>query len=210
MEHLLKMDEEEVLNKLEKSCFEDFYYYGNKNKSERERWVVSEFLSIVGIDFNDNEILSQAQECQVDVQFRECNFQIKELTDPNSQRGMFYKKIYNSVKSATNLEEVSLIGEVEDIPSQTIMYDIIVAKSKELSYKDTYIYCKDSIDLLFYVTRRNAATIQKSELMNNDFSEFGWRSISCVNSKQVVVLFANLSAPKFIQHLSQNIISKKY
>lgn len=203
------MNDSEIFNHLEISAREDVKYFSNPNKDERERWVVSEFLSVLSIDYQEAEIISLEQDNKVDVCFRSAQFQIKELTDPNLRRGKMYKDALNSITAATSLEEVSLISDVHDLPPVSNMYELILDMASELANSEKYMDLKSEIDLLIYVTRTRASLIQSHELKREKFSSLGWRSISCVNSKQAVVLHSSQTAPKFIVERDKQLMSNK-
>ena len=104
------MDDRKILDRLLQSAWEDVQYFSNANKPARERWIVSQFLNVLAVPHQEGDLLSLEQENKVDVKFREAAFQVKELPDPDLQRGRMYKDAYNSIKAANRLEDVSLIG----------------------------------------------------------------------------------------------------
>jgi len=175
------MDDQEILKHLRKSAWEDVKFFSNSSKEENK----------------------------IDVSFHNAQFQVKELTDPNFKRGKMYKDTYNSIKEATTLEEISLPMDTHDIPPISNMYELILEKARELANSKTYNTLKNEIDLLIYVTRTRASLIQAHEIKSEELSALGWRSISCVNSKQAVVLHSTQSAPKFIIEKEQQVISNK-
>jgi len=75
------------------------------------------------------------------------------------------------------------------------MYELICEQAKELSAKYS---SRERIDLLFYVTRTFASIVQKDEIDSNDLKSLGWRSVSCVNARQAIVLFVSRDCPKFL------------
>jgi len=202
------MDEHEILKHLKESAWQDVKYFSNSNKEERERWVVSDFLSVLGIEHSVADLQSLEQESKVDVRFRNAQFQVKEIPDPNLLRGKMYKDTYNSINMAKSLGEVSLVGDLHDLPQISCMYELVLEKAGDLANSETYRDTKSVLDLLIYVTRPRASLIQAHEIKSEDFAEFGWRSVSCINSKQGVVLYSSQSAPKFIADRSQNVVVK--
>ncbi len=118
-----------------------------------------------------------------------------------------YKDIYNSIKNAKSLEEVSLTSDLKDIPPIANIYKLVLEKAGELSNSKLYETSKSELDLLIYVTRTRASLIQTHEIKNEEFSRLGWRSVSCINSKQAVVLFSSQLAPGFIFEQAQKLIS---
>ncbi len=201
------MDDHEILKRQLKLAREDVKYFSNSNKENRERSVVSEFLFILGIEHHGDELQSLEQENKVDVCFRNAQFQVKELPNPNLRRGKMNKDIYNSIKAAKSCEEVSWVGDTHEIPPIANMYELIFEKSRDLANSQTYKASKTGIDLLIYVTRTHASLIQVSEIKSEEFSVLGWRSVSCVNTKQAVVLHATQSAPMFLVERSQQLMS---
>lgn len=199
------MNDRETLNHLLKSAWEDVEYFSNAKKEERERWVVSEFLSILGVEHQEEELQSLEQQNKADVRFRSALFQVKELPDPDLRRGKMYKDIYNSINAATSLAEVSLVGEIHGIPPTASMYELVLEKAGELANSKSYEISKSGLDLLIYVTRTRASLIQPHEIHSEAFSSLGWRSVSCVNSKQAVVLFSSPSAPEFMRERSSRV-----
>ena len=181
-----------------KSAEDDFQYFGNANKEIREQDTVKQFLSKLDIQYSDDEIHSLEQNNKADIRFRDAMFQVKELTDPNFRRGKFYKDIRNSIKIATRLDQVCLVGDVQDIPPIISIYELVFEKANELANNENYERFKNQLDLLIYVTRTRASLIQATEINIDAFSAFGWRSISCINYKQAVVFSSSSSAPSFI------------
>ncbi len=118
-----------------------------------------------------------------------------------------YKDVYNSIKTAKTLEDISWVGDVRDVPPVSSMYELVLGRAAELAAAEPYKAQRANLDLLIYVTRTRAGLIQSSELNAGDFAELGWRSVSCVNAKQAVVLFSSPSAPKFIKEKSQALMS---
>ncbi|MCA1576385.1 MAG: DUF1780 domain-containing protein [Acidobacteria bacterium] len=193
------MDEREILDVLENAAWDNVKYFSNANKDQRERWVVSKFLSILNVEYREEEIRSLAQHSKVDVCFRGASFQIKELTDPDLRRGKMYKDAYASIKAAKSLDEVSLIGDVQDVPPIANMYELVLEMAKELAGGKSYSPSKGQLDLLIYVTRTRASLIHPDEITDEAFSGLGWRSVSFVNEKQAGVLFSSPSAADFLK-----------
>ena len=201
------MGDREILDLLLKAAWDDVKYFSNANKDERERWVVSKFLSILNMEYREEEIRSRDQHSKVDVCFRSASFQIKELTDPDSRRGKMYKDAYASIKAAKSLDQVSLIGDVRDVPPVANMQKLVLEKAKELADDESYRTSKGQLDLLIYVTRTRASLIRADEIAVEAFSGLGWRTVSCVNEKQAVVLFASPLAPDFLREKAKILMS---
>ena len=118
-----------------------------------------------------------------------------------------YKDAYTSIKAAKSLDEVSLVGDVQDVPPVANMYELVLAEATELAGDKSYSTSKGELDLLIYVTRTRASLIQPEEIADQAFSGLGWRSVSCVNEKQAVVLFSSPCAPDFLNERATIVIS---
>lgn len=201
------MKEQAIIHLLRQSAEADFRYFSNPNKEVRERWVVSEFLTILGIPYQDRDLVSPEQKSKTDVSFLDANFQVKELTDPDLRRNKMYKENLELTNNAKTLEDLTKASQLSSsIPPITYTYQLVLEESKRRAQEHKYTDVKCNLDLLIYVTRRYAGLIQPQELNNSDFADLGWRSISCLNSKQAVVLFAAPAAPEFLRSKSRKIM----
>ncbi len=201
------MNEKEIIENIRISAKADHEYFSNENKPARERWVVSLFLSLIKIEYQDQELVSPEQSSKADVLFRDARFQVKELTDPEMLRSKMYKNVYGSVRYAKTLEKISLVSGLCNVPPVSRMYELILELLDELELKKKYQETKGELDLLIYVTQTRAALIQPDEASRNELSRFGWRSVICVNEKQAVVLHASSAAPEFIGNVSRIVMS---
>jgi hypothetical protein len=199
------MRENEILQNIKDAAKDDLYFHSNRGKEERERWVVSEFMKFLKIKFEDSEVISLEQSSKIDVQFRDGKFQVKEITDPKILRNKYYKDQYNSIKLANKLEEIELPTVVQDVPDVARMYKLILFESKKLSESDIYSTTKNELDLIFYITRPRAYLINDNEINPQDFSTLGWRSVSCLNTKQAAILYVSGGAPEFLKNRTKRI-----
>lgn len=65
---------------------------------------------------------------------------------------------------------------------------------------------KSGLDLIFYVSRSRASLIRECEVNPNDFLDSGWRSVSCVNSKQAAVLFSGEKSPGYMCKITGRVV----
>jgi hypothetical protein len=199
-------EEFEALNRLKKFWSEEARFFSNKGKEDREKWIVLEFLSVLDVDFNETELepVDQEDDRKVDIRFRDALFQIKEVTDPNTRITRDTKEFNNAIQNATSLDDVKYEGHIYDVSPVVQEYDLLFKKAREEAEKK-YINTKDKLDLLIYTTRTRTGLIQPNEINQAALSELGWRSISCLNAKQAVVLFSTERAPKFLYERSGQI-----
>jgi hypothetical protein len=191
--------EDRLLEEMRDAWAEEERFFSNAGKSERERWVVSEFLTQIGVAFEPAEITSPEQAHSTDVNFRQARFQVKEITDPTSPRHREVKEIHQRVKNAKTLKDVVGPAVAYDTPvpldGGALIYERIAQTSQEVRYRPS----KSDTDLLFYVTQPRASAAQWWTQDWSNLRQFGWRSISCLTSKQSRVLYANDSAPNFLR-----------
>ncbi len=193
------MDDEEILQALKEAAADDLRFYSNLGKTERERWVVAELLSQLSISFVESELESPNQQSKIDVLFRTANFQIKEIVDPDLQRGRVAKEAFNGLKDAAKLEDIRLPSiVVRDATPPAQAYDLVLREAKKLSGDERYRKVSNQIDLLFYVTRTRTAPIQPGQINPKDWQDIGWRSVCCLIGTQAKVLHCTKGAPKFI------------
>lgn len=189
----------ELLAAMRASAREELLFFSNRGKEERERWVVSHFLQHLSLDFLDTELNSPHQRSKTDVQFRGANFQVKEILNPGSRRSDEIRSTYERLMAATTLEEVIGPPFVYDNPAPTTIYALVSDQAGQLALEGKYAALKNSLDLLFYVTRTHASPVRKEEIDIQALSSLGWRSISCLAGSQATVLFAHANAPSFLR-----------
>ncbi|HEY9153303.1 MAG TPA: DUF1780 domain-containing protein, partial [Anaerolineales bacterium] len=183
--------EKELLDALRKSALEELRFFSNGGKQERERWVVSQFLSQLNLTFDETELCSLDLHNKIDVQFRDANFQVKEILTKGVMRYRDAEAKYKALVTAKNLRDIKWPSFGYDIPPISTIYNLVSAETLSLSYKAKYASIKSGLDLLFYVTRIYASLIKKGEIDSEYLSSIGWRSISCLAGDQAIVLFAS-------------------
>ncbi|WP_152555779.1 DUF1780 domain-containing protein [Ferriphaselus sp. R-1] len=189
----------EVLASMQASAHEKLLFFSNKGKEKRERWVVSQFLQYYKLDFNKTELVSPPQNSKTDVQFRDANFQIKEIINAGEKRSDEIRATYKCIKNASKLEEVIGPSFIYDIPPPTTIYSLVMDEAKRLASIPKYANIRHELDLIFYVTRTHAVPIQREEICVKQLMQFGWRTISCLAGSQANVLFASEHAPVFLR-----------
>ena len=105
MNDSLPSDEAALLAEMKRDWAEQFRFFSNPGKEEREQWIVKEFLAGLRVSFLDTELLSHPQASKVDVEVHGAQFQVKEITDPNFRRGDETKATYRRVMAAQTLQD---------------------------------------------------------------------------------------------------------
>jgi hypothetical protein len=192
------MTEDEMLEAMRRDWAEERRFYSNDGKEERERWVVGEFLTHLKVPFAVEEITSLPQDNPVDVEFRSARFQVKEIMNPE-RRQAEVKDIFNRVNAANSLQDTIGPGYVYDTPAPIDGYALLSTEATKQAHKPRYLPSKQSLDLVFYVTRSGVSMPGWWAVDRTEISKLGWRSISCLIRDQAVVLFAGLEAPDFLR-----------
>jgi Putative endonuclease, protein of unknown function (DUF1780) len=175
-------------------------HFSNDNKKNREIHIVRFFLEILHVNFQEKELIPVPDD-PPDVSFRDAHFEVKEILEKNRRR---HQECKEALKRATVKTGKELC---EDYETRTVSLDEIVKRIEETVRKERNLcstVCKNS-DLLLYVCldsfRYKLEPYRVPEHWKN------WRSISiCTNSKLVLVMFADQSAPDFIRsHIGRPI-----
>ncbi len=92
---------------------ESVEHFREKNKPEREKWVVAEFLKNLGVQYSATE-LSRGGD-PPDVIFRGANFEVMDVHDLGRRMHDEYKKALRSVESAQTLRPAT---QGDKLPTQ--------------------------------------------------------------------------------------------
>jgi hypothetical protein len=191
------MEDDEILALERETWAEQLRFFSNRGKEERERWVVAEFLTRLGVSFSRGDVTSCDPHSKVDVRFQDACFQVKELPTPGTRRGAEVKALWKQAQAATRPEEV--VGEPMgyDVPPPDRAYRLVIEKARELAHSGQYDPAV--LDLLVYVTRTHTASIKPEEVNLGDLGTIGWRSISYLIGDEALVLFASQDAAAFLR-----------
>jgi Putative endonuclease, protein of unknown function (DUF1780) len=200
------MSDDELLASIKKSRIEMHEFWSNANKSERELFCVALFLELAGIDHSEDELIPQNVHSKTDIQFRNFSFQVKEIMDKDRDRSGNAKRLRKNAESAKSLKDLICTSRSFDVPVCTTMIECVIEALETLADKSYTAEQRQSLDLLFYVTRTYAGIFSQQQIESIDLSNFGWRSISAVHEKQAVVLYASQTSPEYLQKL-RGIIS---
>ena len=195
-------DEQVLKDKHIFSMKEAIEFFGNKNKLQREIWVVKHLLSAFEIKHEDNEV-NEAEE-PADVKFRDALFQVKELFPEGRKRNSEYKEKLKKAQEAEKDEEL-LFKESPSTISFTEIVELCSDYSKMLINSNKYgIKERNNIDLLFYFNYVECTEVPPESYV---FNVEGFRSISVVGSRYCSVLMVTKNAPEFLKNNLGNIIT---
>lgn len=190
------MKDEEFIASVIKAREESVSFFSNAGKQERERWVVNEFLTNLGLRCSESDVVSSIDE-PPDVTYRDGRFEVKEVMDVGKRRHAEYKESLRRAKEAKVVDDL-----LEEYPPRNITYtEVFDLVGKHLATIRPYAPAtKGNLDLLFYINLEDVHGYISSEIPSTaDCQRQGWRSISFVAGPMGVVLCATASAPSFLR-----------
>lgn len=187
------MTDEEFIEHFRRARQEQARFFANAAKPERERWVVAEFLKTLSVPFSDDELLSPKESDDIDVVFRDANFQVKELPEPNCRRSFEVRDDLKRAETATKPMEL-----FRPLVATDIMYEDAFPSIQRFANDARYPpAARAKLDLLVYVTHHHAFVDRATQ--PPELSSLGWRSISCLFGKHAYILVAADDAPAFLR-----------
>lgn len=191
-------NEELKLKSIRKKREENAAFFSNKGKSAREKWIVGSFLSKIGVDFNESEIEKEKDDSLVDIKFRDANFQIKEITDPNITRTKDARLYKEYGDKAESLAEINPPLVAKNIPDVIFGNDLIIKEVNNYSTEEKYpLKLREKLDLLIYITRTRVSYFSNNEELNKSLKTFGWRSVSILMNDKAEVVYRSGAVPDF-------------
>ena len=124
------MTDDEYLETQRKARAESVEYFQSANKPERERWVAQSFLTNLGVNFADGELMPGQD--PPDVRFRDTNFEIKEILDEGRRRHQEYKKGLEEAFRATAPRDLSRTILYNELAISTV-YELILRSANALA-----------------------------------------------------------------------------
>jgi len=179
------------------------------NKKWCEKTLCGEFLSRIGVSFEEEEIIEVNQnEEPPDIKFRTANFEIMYIVGerkPDKET----KDQLRQVKEAKSIEDTFFSYKPYKKITLTYLTKIIEQnlKKKKHHYDPKTL---NALDALVYIRLRQFPDINSS--FPNDLGELisqGWRSIAVVISEYALVIYANPLSPDFLRKIERKLILKK-
>ncbi|MFH1672807.1 MAG: DUF1780 domain-containing protein [Pseudomonadota bacterium] len=192
--------EEERLNQIRNIRNEEAYFFSNKGTEVREKWIVSEFLTRLGVLYKSTELISGEPASKIDISFRDASFQIKEIPDQDIERTKEARQLKEYADKADSIKASFPPLKAKDIPLITDGYELALNKSQSLSENGQYPdHIRKSLDLLIYITRRRSSIIKRDRINEDDFKGMGWRSISVLMGDKSNILYCHETSPEFLR-----------
>jgi hypothetical protein len=173
---------------------ESLAFFSNKEKLNREKWVVKRLLRALAIDFKEEEMTGTEE--PVDVSFRDARFQVKEILDKDRRRTNEFKAKLEKAKSAKDYAELLEHYTPIDISfSEIVRYCYGYARTL-LSQSKYGPRERKNIDLLCYFNWLDHHVVPPVDVVNE---EVGFRSLSVVSNRYCTVAYARNDAPMLLR-----------
>jgi hypothetical protein len=174
------------------------HFFSNDCKSDREVWVVSNFLSQLCIEFSNEEIKPSSVE-PVDVVYCNAKFQVKEICDKGRKRGDEYKESLRKAETATSTSDF-----LEPYSPQKITCgDVVPFVAKWASMWQRKYGPSEcmSTDILFYFNLQDIHVVGNGLTDIDAYSSkmAAWRSVSVFLGDCAFVLHVSEKAPSFLK-----------
>ena len=190
----------EYLEQLRKHATDTRSFLSNKMKPERERSVCRAFLRLIGIVFEEYELIAPTSE-PADVAFRDARFQVRDLLEPDRRRGDDWKEKEKKYSEAGSLRQ----SVIPYSPATPIELHALIREIEKALAPKAQKYgsgCAD-VDALVYVDLKHKFLGVDSKMPSTDQLEAqGWRSVSLLFLPYAVVLFAKPAAPGLLKRLA--------
>lgn len=177
-----------------KSYESSLAFFSNKGKFEREKWVVKRLLSAFEYPFTEEDLFSSQEPS--DVNFKEMNFQVKEILGTRRRTDEIKEKL-QKVKLAKSRKDL-----LESYTPTDISFQEIVKQCQNYAFdlisKNKYgVREVKSIDLLIYHNLIDHHVVQpiNFEIFQNEF-----RSLSVVSNQYCSIIYASYEAPSFFKN----------
>lgn len=192
--------EEERLNQIRNIQNKEAYFFSNKGTKDREKWIVSEFLTRLGVLYKSTELISEEQASKIDISFRDASFQIKEIPDQDIERTKEARQLKEYADKADSIKNSFPPLKAKDIPPITDGYELALNKCQSLSENGKYSdHIRKNLDLLIYITRTRSSIIKRDGINGDDFKSMGWRSISVLMCDKSNILYCHETSPEFLR-----------
>ena len=195
---MCRTPESEFIKESVEAIKESIRFFSNDCKTDREIWVVRNFLSKLCIMFSDEEIYASPDE-PADVVYCDARFQVKEIIDKDRRRGDEFRESLRKAETATSASDL-----FEYYPFQKMnCADVVPIVAQQASdWQRKYGPSERmSIDLLFYFNLQGIHVVgdifPDVDTYSSKMAE--WRSVSVVSDDFALVLHVSQNAPGFLK-----------
>ena len=183
-------------NRMIEELTKSIEFFSQENKWEREKMVVVKLLRQLGIGYDESELTKWEE--PVDVAFRDARFQVKEVMhfqgEQPRRRHYELKAELRRIQAAETIKEMMRLT-----PFREETWDQIVMESVQAARTHTERYGpkeRRNLDVVCYHNRQGHF---EAPAITPEIEGVDCRSFSIVSNAHSMVLFADSSAPAFLQ-----------
>ena len=192
------MNDDEYMAERRRAIKESIDFFASKNKTEREKMVVAETLTNLGVHYSENELLPVSDE-PPDIRFRDAEFEIKEIMDPDRRRHLEYKEGLEEALAATVPADFLECYTPPKCATLAEIYERVMNVVSGLLTKYAPTTCRN-LDLLFYVNLDDVMGLVETPFPDvTSLRLQPWRSVSFQMGRRTCVLVARDDAPDFLR-----------
>ncbi len=168
---------------------ESVKFFENKNKQEREKWVLREFLSYLPVEFEDSHIKGSDAEPN-DVFYKEFGFQVKEVQTEGRKRGKEYKDKLQSISEETRPDDLTEQYSPTHITLNESLSGVVseLARHREEKYSNNTGHMNVLVYLNLSDTTYTSGQVDLSVISDELDC---WKSVSLVANNCAIVLRCN-------------------
>lgn len=168
---------------------EALHFFSNENKLEREKYLVRQLLEAIKVGFKEDELLDAEE--PVDIAFRDCNFQVKEILNDGRRRYDEFRESLEKAEKAESWDDLLEPYTPRDLPMSEIVR-LTLERAESLAGRKYGPKEVAALDLLCYCNFCDVCEI-RSEFDLPKHAAF--RSISVVSNRFRLVIYAGDTAP---------------
>ncbi len=192
------MNDDEYVAERRRALKESVDFFASKNKIEREKMVVAETLTNLGVNYSEDE-LSPVSDEPPDIRFRDAEFEIKEIMDPDRRRHLEYKEALEEALAATVPADFLECYTPPKCTTLAEIYERLMNEASRLLTKYAPATCRN-LDLLFYVNLDDVMGLDETSFPDVASLRLQpWRSVSFQMGRRACVLVARDDAPDFLK-----------
>lgn len=172
-------------------------WLGQSGREGRERFVLRAFLRCLKIKFNATKIKSIKGRFP-DVEFRNAEFEIKEMLDPNRKRHQEYKNALEKLKTVRKFKDL-----VKPYRPNYVTFDEVAHRIERKlgdlcrKYPENQ---RSKTNLLIYFNLQGVMLDTKEPWVPVTLKRKGWQSVSVVGSSWCYIFDASNEAPMFLKN----------
>ncbi|WP_161633315.1 DUF1780 domain-containing protein [Paraburkholderia dilworthii] len=200
-------EDEEYLKSVRQALAESVEFFRAEKKTERELWVVCQYLTNLDLCFSETELKSSCQD-PPDVLFRDAQFEIKEILSKGRRRHQEYQERLRKATKSTSPSDLVEHFTPRDVKVSDV-YELILAEATRLAAQKYPPAVRKTLDLLFYVNLDDVFGLVEAPFPDVSALEaLEYRSVAFVMGRRSSTFVATSDSPNFIRAAIGKIVHR--